>query len=906
MNTMLRVKKRNGELEQVSFDKVTNRLKLLTEMEPPLTHVNYFEIAQKVVTRIYDMVATHELDDLAAEQCTQKGVEHLEYNTLASRIAISNNHKRTSPSFSETMTTLYNNNDQLGKHCPLIAKDVYEFVQTNKNKLNDTIDYNKDFNFDYFALKTLEKAYLIKVNGQIVERIQDMIMRVSIGLHVDNLKDALETYELISDKYFTHATPTLFHSGTPRPQLLSCFLLGVGDSVEGMYKAMADCAQISKWAGGIGLHLHDIRGENALIRSTNGKSNGLVPLLRVFNDVARHINQSGKRNGSFAMYLEPWHPDIFGFLEAKKNHGDENSRARDLFYAVWLSDLFMERVKNNGDWSLLCPDTCKGLTDCYGEDFNKLYLEFESKPEYVKKVVKAQDIWKEILSSQMETGTPYICYKDPCNKKSNQKNLGTIKSSNLCTEIIEYSDTNEYACCTLASLSLSSFVKLYDSSKLKNIVIYSKSSCKFCDYSKKLLNSYGLEYKEINLDDDEERAKFFEKTNKNRDENDKLNTVPQIYISDEHIGGFDELYKHFKPTFDFKALMEVTDRITKNLDKVVDINFYPVIETKRSNVKHRPLGIGVQGLADVYAKFKYAFDSPEAAQLNKEIFAAIYYASCNTSMEIAKSREASFAELKKHLRGKEVAEFYDPEFKGRGEKLYHELKPCSYECNKSNYLGTYSSFEGSPMSEGKFQFDLWDKEPINSIGDIQFNWDELRKNILKHGIRNSLLLAPMPTASTSQILGNNECIEPFTSNIYSRGTLAGQFIVVNKYLQADLLRIGVWNNDIKDKIIINNGSIQSIEEIPDTIKEIYKTAWDLSMKSLIDQAADRGIYVCQSQSLNLWLQDPTLGKLSSMHMYAHSKGLKTGIYYLRRRAVANAQKFTIDPEIENACLSCSA
>ena len=906
MNTMLRVKKRNGELEQVSFDKVTNRLKALAEMEPKLSHVNYFEIAQKVVTRIYDKVPTHELDDLAAEQCTQKGVEHLEYNALASRIAISNNHKRTSPSFSETMTTLYNNNDQLGKHCPLIGKEVYEFVITNKNKLNDAIDYNKDFNFDYFALKTLEKAYLIKVNGHIVERIQDMIMRVSIGLHVDNLKDALETYDLISNKYFTHATPTLFHSGTPRPQLLSCFLIGVGDSVSGMYKALADCAQISKWAGGIGLHLHDIRGENALIRSTNGKSNGLVPLLRVFNDVARHINQSGKRNGSFAMYLEPWHPDIFGFLEAKKNHGDENARARDLFYAVWLSDLFMDRVKTNGDWSLLCPDTCKGLTNCYGEDFNKLYLEYESKPEYVKKVVKAQDIWKEILSAQMETGTPYICYKDASNIKSNQKNLGTIKSSNLCTEIIEYSDTEEYACCTLASLSLSSFVKPFDSDKLKNIVIYSKSDCKFFNYSKKLLESYDINYKEINLDDNDERSEFFKKLNSDRDEETKLNTVPQIYISDNRIGGFDELYKYFKPTFDFKELVEVTNRVTKNLDKVVDINFYPVIETKRSNIKHRPLGIGVQGLADVYAKFKYSFDSKEAAQLNKEIFATIYYASCKTSMEISRDRESSFSELIKHMRGREIDEFYDPNFKGRGEKLYHELKPCSYELNKTKYLGTYSSFEGSPMSEGKFQFDLWNKEPIKSIGDITFDWEDLRKNIMTHGIRNSLLLAPMPTASTSQILGNNECIEPFTSNIYSRGTLAGQFMVVNKYLQDDLLRIGVWNNDIKDKIIINNGSVKNIEEIPDTIKETYKTAWDLSMKSLIDQAADRGIYVCQSQSLNLWLQDPSLGKLSSMHMYAHSKGLKTGIYYLRRRAVANAQKFTIDPEKENACLSCSA
>ena len=903
MKTMFRVKKRNGETQQVSFDKVTNRLKSLTEMEPVLNNVNYFEIAQKVVSRIYDLVPTHELDELAAEQCTQKGVEHLDYNVLASRIAISNNHKRTSPSFSETITTLFNNKDQLGKHCPLISKDLFDFVQTNKNKLNATIDYSKDYNFDYFALKTLEKSYLLKVNGNIVERIQDLIMRVSIGLHLDNLKDALETYELISNKYFTHATPTLFHSGTPRPQLLSCFLIGVGDSVEGMYKALGDCAQISKWAGGIGLHIHDIRSEGALIRSTNGKSNGLVPLLKVFNDVARHINQSGKRNGSFAMYLEPWHPDVLGFLEAKKNHGDENSRARDLFYAVWIPDLFMERLKKNEDWSLLCPDSCKGLTEAYGEDFKKLYEEYESKPEFVKKVVKAQTIWKEIISAQMETGTPYICYKDAANIKSNQKNLGTIKSSNLCTEIIEYSDTNEYACCTLASISLPSFVKSFDFSSIKSVEIISKSNCKFCRYSKNLLASHDIDYNEKCMDDDQERAKWFETFNSDRE--DKVNTVPQIFINDEYVGGFSDLYKYFQPTFDYEGLMKVTERITKNLDKVVDINYYPVIETKRSNIKHRPLGIGVQGLADVYAKFKCAFDSEQASELNKKMFAAIYYAACKTSMEISRDRSDKFANLKKQLRGVEIDEFYDKNYKGRGEKLYHELKPSSYEMDNDKYLGSYSSFNGSPMSEGKFQFDLWKKEPLYQVDNIDLKWDQLRGDIMKYGMRNSLLLAPMPTASTSQILGNNECIEPFTSNIYSRGTLAGQFLVVNKYLQEDLIRIGVWNNDIKDKIIIDNGSVKNIEEIPDVVKDIYKISWDLSMKHLIDQAADRGIYVCQSQSLNLWLQNPSFGKLSSMHMYSYSKGLKTGIYYLRRRAVANAQKFTIDPEKEG-CLSCSA
>ena len=902
----MNVTKRDGTTEQVSFDKVTNRLRILCEMKPKLENVNYIDISQKVISRIYDGVHTYELDDLAAQLSAQMGVDHYEYTKLASRIAISNNQKRTSPSFSETITLLFNNTDSNGKNCPLISEDVYHFVIANKSKINDTIDYKRDFNFDYFALKTLEKAYLMKVNGVIVERIQDMLMRVSIGLHIGNLKDALETYELLSNKYFTHATPTLFHSGTPRPQLLSCFLLEIPDSVDGMYNALKNCALISKWAGGIGCHIHSIRGKNSIIRSTNGKSNGLVPLMRVFNDTARHINQSGRRNGSFAMYLEPWHPDILGFLECKKNHGDENARARDLFYAIWMPDLFMERLKNNQNWSLLCPDKCKYLPETYGDDFKKLYEKYEEDPNNIIKSIPAQKIWKEILASQMETGTPYICYKDACNKKSNQKNLGTIKSSNLCTEIIEYSSVDEYACCTLASIGLSQFVIPFDLSKIKNIVIYSKTGCKYCKYSKEYLKSYNLEFEEILLDDDAIREKFFNKLN--NEQGKSFNTVPQIFINNNHIGGFDDLFSYFKPSFDFEKLYSVTQRVTKNLDKVIDLNFYPVIETKRSNLLHRPLGIGVQGLADVYAMFKYPFDSAEAKLLNKEIFATIYYAACVTSADIAENRTQKMAELKKQLRNcKDIPELYNKNaIKNiRGEKLYHELKASLNEINNEKYLGAYSSFSGSPMSKGLFQFDLWNTKPINKVGNLSLKWDELREKITTFGMRNSLLLAPMPTASTSQILGNNECIEPFTSNIYSRSTLAGEFLVVNRYLQNSLTRINLWNRELKDKIILNNGSIANIKEIPEKLKNIYKISWDLSMKHLIDQAADRGVYVCQSQSLNLWIKDPNFNKLSSMHMYSWKKGLKTGIYYLRRRAITQAQTFSIDPEKEE-CLMCSA
>ena len=910
----MRVKKRDGNFQEVSFDKVINRLKSLCEMKPELHYIEVTEIAQKVCSRIYDGVSTKELDELAAEQCTQKSVDHIEYSKLASRIIISNNHKTTSPSFSETLYILYNNKDVHGKPYPLISEEVYNFVMENKVKFNNYIDYSRDYNFDYFGFKTLEKAYLMKVNKVIIERVQHLIMRVSIGIHSDSVKDALETYDLISSKYFTHATPTLFHSGTPRPQLLSCFLLGVEDSVGGMYKAIADCAQISKWAGGIGLHIHDIRGDNARIRSTNGHSNGIVPMLRVYNEVARHINQSGKRNGSFAVYLEPHHPDIMAFLEAKKNHGDENARARDLFYAIWISDLFMKRVKTKSLWTLMCPDKCKGLSDLCGEEFEKKYIEYESDPDNHVKQIPAQQIWKEILVSQMETGTPYLCYKDASNLKSNQQNIGTIKSSNLCTEIIEYSDHKEYACCTLSSIALPSFITPFDANSIKSVKVYSKTECTNCTYSKNYLKSFGIDYEEINLDNKSKRDSFFGKLNRDIDDDDDLiTTVPQIYINDKHIGGFNELYKHFKPKFDFKKLHEVTKVVTRNLDKIININFYPVKETRVSNHRHRPLGIGVQGLADVFAMFKYAFDSKEASQLNKEIFATIYHASCEKSMELAKERSVNMCEFKNRVTEINVLpEFYDKNLELPNLKtnsLYHKLQPTRSEVNRDSHLGSYSTFINSPIHKGQFQFDLWKTEPVKKVGDLDFNWDKLRSEINEYGVRNSLLLAPMPTASTSQIMGYNECIEPFTSNIYSRGTLAGQFLVINKYLQDDLIRLKLWNSDLKDSIILDNGSVSKMTGIPTIIKSTYKIAWDLSMKSLIDQAADRGAYVCQSQSLNLWIQNPDVSKLSSMHFYSWKKGLKTGIYYLRRRAVTKAQTFSIEVQNqpkEEECLMCSA
>ncbi len=750
------VVKRDGRRETVKFDKITSRIQRLCYGLSP-EHVEPVQVAIKVIEGIYDGVTTSELDNLAAEIAASLTTKHPDYALLASRIAISNLHKNTKKSFSETMRDLHDYIDpKTNLHASLIAEDVFKIINDNADLLDSTIIYDRDFGYDYFGFKTLEKSYLLKINGKVVERPQHMLMRVAVGIHKEDVDAAIETYNLMSERWFTHATPTLFNAGTPKPQLSSCFLLTMkGDSIEGIYDTLKQCAQISQSAGGIGLSIHNIRATGSYIRGTNGTSNGIVPMLRVFNDTARYVDQGGgKRKGSFAIYLEPWHADVFDFLELKKNHGKEELRARDLFFALWVCDLFMKRVEEEGDWSLFCPNEAPGLSDCYGKEFELLYERYEAEGK-ARKVVKARELWAAILESQIETGTPYMLYKDACNEKSNQKNLGTIKSSNLCTEIVEYTDKDEVAVCNLASISLPRFV----------------------------------------------------------------------------IDG----------KFDHQKLFDITYVVTKNLNKIIDVNYYPVPEAKRSNMRHRPIGIGVQGLADAFILMRLPFDSEGARALNRDVFETIYYAAMTASKDLAKID------------------------------------------------GAYETFPGSPLSKGIFQFDMWNVTPSD-----RWEWDVLKDEVKKHGARNSLLLAPMPTASTSQILGNNECFEPYTSNIYTRRVLSGEFVVVNKHLLKDLVALGLWTPQMKDRIILANGSIQDIAEIPDYIKELYKTVWEIKMKNIIDMSADRGAYICQSQSLNLFINAPNTSKLTSMHFYAWKKGLKTGMYYLRTQAASQAVKFTVE------------
>ena len=806
----MRVIKRNGEMEDVSFDKVLNRLKNLSS---GLT-IDVTEIAQKVCSRIYDGVKTYELDELAAYLCSSMSIEHPDYSLLASRIIISNHHKNTSPSFSETIQTLYNNLDNHNNPVPLVSEELYNIVNKNKEKLNTCIDYQRDYLFDYFGFKTLERAYLLRVNKRIIERPQHMWMRVAIGIHGNDIKDVIQTYDLLSKKYFTHATPTLFNAGTNRPQLSSCFLCSINDdSVAGIFDSLKEVALISKYAGGIGMHIHQIRGNGSQIRGTNGTSNGIIPMLRVFNNTARYIDQEGKRLGSIAVYLETWHSDIESFLELKKNHGSEEDRCRDLFLALWISDLFMERVKSEGKWSLMCPDKCRGLSDVYGDDFKKLYEQYESEGKFVKQI-NAQDLWFKILEAQIEQGVPYILYKDAANRKSNQKNLGTIKSSNLCAEVLIYSSPEEIGVCNLASICL------------------------------------------------------------------------PTYIEDG--------------SFNFEKLHEITKVITKNLNKVIDMNFYPVEKARISNLKHRPIGIGVQGLADVFIQLRFPFESDKAKQLNKDIFETIYHAATEASMELSKKRHQIINDIK-NINSKIL-----------DETISTYVNEFEKDIANPKYIGAYSSFEGSPISQGLFQFDLWNAEP-----SARYDWEKLRADIKEYGIRNSLLLSPMPTASTSQIMGFNESFEPFTNNIFQRKTLSGEFIIINKYLINDLISRGLWNKDLKDTIILHEGSVQNIPEIDDELKAIYKTTWEIKQRNIIDMSADRGQYICQTQSLNIFMEEPDFQKLSSMHFYAHSKGLKTGSYYLRTRPKARTQQFTIDPEFakkkrrcveENGdtCVLCSA
>ena len=900
----MNVTKRDGRIESVSFDKITKRI---TEQCNNLS-INSTEIAMKVINQIKDNITTSELDEHTANICSSLITSNLDYGILANRIIISNNHKNTLDIFSEKADVLYNHQDLQSKHCPLITEDLLDFINLNKEEIDNKIDYKRDYNFDFFGFKTLERNYLFKINGKIIERIQDMLMRVSLSLHIDDLPSALESYDYMSNKYFTHATPTLFNAGTNRPQLLSCFLLGLDDSIDSIFKVISDCAKISKNSGGIGVDFDKIRSRNSYIRGTNGTSNGIIPFLRVYNETAKAVNQGGKRNGSIAVYIQPHHSDILEFLELRKNHGNEDERARDLFLALWLSDLFMERVQSNQIWSLFNPDDCRDLSDSYGDKYKTLYLKYESEKKFIKQL-PARDIWSSIITSQIETGTPYILQKDHINRKSNQKNIGVIKSSNLCAEIVEYSSSKEYACCTLASLGLPNFVK----TNLDNdiLIIYSKTDCINCEITKILCKKYNLKHEVILLDKKEERQKLY--MNIDRLHDNVVDSMPQVFIkhSDhgndleymEYIGDFKQLKDFIEVFFDFENLIEATKVVINNLNRVIDLNYYPVPETELSNKKHRPLGLGVQGLADVFIKMSIPFDSEEARVLNKDIFETIYYGALIKSINLSKERESDMKKLKdlKHR-----LKYIEDEFDMKPMKdllntmsqleleiniLENKLNPLEEELNRDKYLGSYSSFIGSPISEGKFQFDLWNVTPSD-----KYDWESLRNEIKTNGIRNSLLVALMPTASTSQILGNNECFEPYTSNIYNRRTMAGDFRIINKHLILDLQLLNLWNDDIKDLIIYNNGSIQNIEVIPIEIRNLYKTSWEIEQKSLIQLSIDRAPFVDQTQSLNLFFEDPTPNDLTKALFFGWKNGLKTCSYYIRTQSKIGAQKFTIDPE----------
>ena len=821
--------------------------------------------------------------NLPAQQCAVMASHNPDYNVLAGRVVISNHQKNTRSTFFEVVSSLYTyKNATTNEHEPICSYELFSTTQINADTIEQMIDYDRDYFIDYFGFKTLERSYLFKINGNMVERPQHMWMRVAICLYGNDMTLVKETYDLMSQKYFTHATPTLFNAGTNRQQMSSCYLIAMeDDSLEGIFNTLKDCASISKWAGGIGLHIHNIRGNNSLIKGTNGKSSGIVPMLKVFNDTARFINQGGKRNGSFAIYLEPWHSDIEDFLEMKKNHGDEEMRARDLFYGLWIPDLFMERVKTNQAWSLFCPNECPNLSDTCGEQFTELYTKYENS-KLQRKTLNARDLWFKILDSQMETGTPYLLYKDACNLKSNQQNLGTIKSSNLCCEIVEYSDSNETAVCNLASIGLPTFIKSTNS-PFSSVEIYTKNNCNWCVLLKDLLKRKDIQYTEHKLTNQEEIDTFKNRWN--------VTTIPQLIDDNNLIGGFTETLDILRDQFDYEKLHQVTKVITNNLNRVIDINFYPTSKTKISNIKHRPIGIGIQGLADTFILMDIPFHSDKAKEVNKLIFETIYHAALEKSNEIAIERY--------NLGDNDIHNF----------KIMQYFNEYEKPLLKTPYKGAYSSFRGSPASQGKLQFDMWGVTPSD-----RYEWDSLKKSIMDFGLRNSLLVAPMPTASTSQILGFNECFEPLTSNIYSRRTLAGEFVMANKYLMKDLISLNLWNQKIKDNIIANKGSIQQIDTIPQHVRDKYKVVWEMPMKHLIDMAADRGAFICQSQSLNLWIEDPNYNILTSMHFYSWSKGLKTGIYYLRRKAKHQAQQFTLEPDkIKNKeekedepCEMCSA
>lgn len=903
--------KRNGDCEEISFDKITKRLKKLSAG----LAVHVHELAQTIISKIYNGIATREIDELAADTCANKMTLHPDYGRLAGRIIISNHHKFTSSSFSETVQQLWENKDVLGKPCPLVNKGFYDLVMTNKDKINSSLNYDRDYNFDYFGFKTLERAYLLKVGARVVERPQHMFMRVSLAIHRDDIKEAIKSYHEMSEGYFTHATPTLFNMGTQREQAASCFLMVVqDDSIEGIYETLKQTAIISKLAGGIGVSIHNIRAKGSYIRGTNGDSRGIVPMLKNFNETACYVDQGGnKRKGSFAIYLEPWHADIEEFLLLRRNTGDEKLRARDLFYALWMPDLFMQRVEADQPWTLMCPDECPGLSDVYGAEFKELYERYEREGRG-RKQVSAQELWKTIIDSQIETGMPYITYKDAVNAKSNQKNLGTIKSSNLCNEIVEYTSKDEIAVCNLLSVALPKFLDRPVFTEAFRV--YSKSGCRYCDLTKALLNRLGYKYEEINLDDDARRKEFFMDLNAANAEalkaagklecdpvsgacimppGSKISTVPQIFLGtgeqQQRVGGYHDLLEFVKPQFNFRKLREITKMATRNLNKVIDYNYYPLPETERSNRRHRPIGIGIQGLADVFAQLRLPFESAEAVALSAKIAEHMYLAACQASMDLARKRKTILQEYRRAVKKPTAERTPEDELIVAEYPKKYMIIPEEVDKLPMSLAGAYSSFVGSPAANGQLQFDLWGVEPS---AELAGEWSELKKAIKTHGLRNSLLMAMMPTASTSQILGNNECIEPYTNNIYTRQTLAGLFTIINKYLIQDLIDLGLWSQEMKDRIIMAGGSIQELLDIPEHIRALYKTVWEIKQKSVIDHAVARSPYVCQTQSMNLFMRDPTQRKINAMHFHAWKSGLKTGIYYLRTQAKVQGAKFSVD------------
>jgi ribonucleoside-diphosphate reductase alpha subunit len=877
--------KRNGDKQTVKFDKITTRIEKLiigNDIYKTIRGVDPVIITQKICNRIYSKITTSELDNLASQICMSMITDHPDFGELASRIVVSNHHKNTVSNMFDVVNLLYNNKDETGEMAPLVNKEFFKVVSKYESEIASMIDFDRDYLLDFFGFKTLERSYLLRINNKdkkvIVERPQHLFMRVAIGIHGYDLENIKKTYDSLSLKKYTHATPTLFNAGTTRQQLASCFLSSIEDSIEGIFDTYKDCGLISKWAGGIGVHLSNIRCKDSYIRKTGGKSDGLVPLLRTFNDIARQFNQGGKRLGSFAMYLEVHHADIFEFLEAKKNHGSEQERARDLFYALWVCDLFMERVEMDGDWYLMNPDICRGLNEVYGEDYNNLYNKYVCEGKYKKKI-KARDLWKAIIGSQVEVGVPYICYKDHVNKKSNQKNIGVIKSSNLCSEIMEYSDKDEIAVCNLASICLPSvldkpynsyldgseyvddierefLVNLYEG----ELLLYSKDDCLYCKLLKNVLdNDEGV--KSYKIIDKEEVEKLLPEI--------IFETVPQLLsIRNKEViilGDYETCWKVLKPRINYAKLSDIAYDLTYNLNNVIDVNYYPVEKTKVSNMKHRPIGIGIQGLADVFFMLKIGYESQEARDINKKIFETIYYGAMSCSNDLAKESEP------------------------------------------------YSTFTGSPLSEGKFQFDLWDLKDSDLSG--LWDWQPLREKVMKFGVRNSLLIALMPTASTSQIMGYTESFESITSNIYTRKTLAGEFTVINKYLIEDLITLDIWNEDTKDRIIYDRGSVQNVRKLPNFLKEVYKTVWEIPQKNIVEMSADRAPFICQSQSLNLSFEKPTFIELTNVHFLGWKKGLKTGMYYCRSKAASNAQRFGMDitkekklkdEDQEEGCLTCSA